>query len=63
MFGPVQLYLTPEVGEAERVTEELPLQEIDPLALALALGPELLRVTSAVSVPLQPVAGLNTVKV
>ena len=59
MFGPVQLYVTPKVeDEPERVTEEPEVQESDPLALALAPGPVVLRATRAVSVPLQPVAGL-----
>ena len=58
-FGPVQLYVTPEVEEEpKRVTEEFPLQEIDPLALALAPGGVVFRATRTVSVPLHPVAGL-----
>jgi hypothetical protein len=64
LFGPVQLYVTSEVEEEpERVTEDVPVQESVPLALALAPGHELFRSTRAVSVPRQPVAGFQTVKV
>ena len=59
MFGPVQLYVTPEVeDEAERVTEDPEVQESGPLALALAHAAVVFSATRAVSVPLQPVAGL-----
>ena len=64
LLGPAQLYITPEVeDEPERVTEELELQDIDPLAVAVAPGAVVFRATRAVSVPEQPVEGLNTVKV
>jgi hypothetical protein len=64
LFGPVQLYVTPGVEEEpESVTGVLALQETDPLALALAPGPVVFRATNAVSVPEQPVDGLNTVNV
>ena len=64
LFGPVQLYVIPEVEEEpERVTEDVPVQESVPLALAQAPGPELFGTTWAVPVPLQPVPGLKTSKV
>ena len=64
LFGPVQLKVAPGVDEEpESVTEVLVVQDSDPLALAVAPGLEVFRATSAVSVPEQPVDGLNTVKV
>ena len=63
-FGPVQLYVTPEVEEEpERVAEEPAVQLSDPLAVAVAPGGVLFNETRAVSLPVQPVEGSVTVNV
>jgi hypothetical protein len=64
LFGPVQLYVTPEVEEEpERVAVEPVLHVTAPLAEAEAPGAVLFKETSAVSLPVQPVDGSVTVSV